>query len=136
MEHYIVGPTLALRDGTLLDTRTIVTEHIKEDLNGAVPSPAEFLREMPISRWMGGFDKPHKRRIISQSLDGDASPPVVSEKIVWHDLQKYKPDLNGKHLTCSKEAPVQIVEWLDDGWVNPPGAITHWACLPMGPTES
>jgi len=49
-------------DGVAVSTRTIATVHIEEDL-GCVPTPEVFLREMPIRRWMNGFDPAERKRM-------------------------------------------------------------------------
>lgn len=55
-------------DGQFVSTRAIAEQHILEDLN-AVPTPAEFLREMPVRRWMNGMTPQQKRRMQEMSID-------------------------------------------------------------------
>ncbi len=55
-------------DGEAVSTRAIAERHILEDLN-AIPTPAEFLREMPLRRWMNGLTPDQKRRMQQLTVD-------------------------------------------------------------------
>ena len=55
-------------DGELVSTRAVAEQHILEDLN-AIPTPAEFLREMPLRRWMNGMTPDQKRRMQTFSVE-------------------------------------------------------------------
>lgn len=57
-------------DGELVATRAIAEQHILEDLN-AIPTPAEFLREMPLRRWMNGMTAEQKRRMQTFSVEAE-----------------------------------------------------------------
>ena len=57
-------------DGAPISTRAIAELHILEDLN-AIPTPAEFLREMPLRRWMNGLTPQQKRRMQELAIGGD-----------------------------------------------------------------
>jgi hypothetical protein len=48
-------------------TRTIATQHILEDL-GALLTPAEFLRELPIRAWMNGLTRQEKKYLQNMRL--------------------------------------------------------------------
>ena len=52
-------------DGRCVATRTVAEVHILEDMQ-AILTPAEFLREMPIRRWMNGLTLEQRR--AAQSL--------------------------------------------------------------------
>ncbi|MDE3194897.1 MAG: hypothetical protein KGN84_01020 [Acidobacteriota bacterium] len=52
-------------DGESVATRTVAEVHILEDMQ-AILTPAEFLREMPIRRWMNGLTLEQRR--AAQSL--------------------------------------------------------------------
>lgn len=54
-------------DGKLVCTRTIVEQHILEDLN-FLPTPAEFLKEMPLRRWMSGARKSEAEYVRSMTV--------------------------------------------------------------------
>lgn len=55
-------------DGQLVSTRAIAEQHILEDLN-AIPTPAEFLREMPVRRWMNGMTPEQRRRMQEMTIE-------------------------------------------------------------------
>jgi len=55
-------------DGVLVSTRAVAEQHILEDLN-AIPTPAEFLREMPLRRWMNGITPEQKRRMQQLTME-------------------------------------------------------------------
>lgn len=52
-------------DGQFVATRTVAEVHILEDMQ-AILTPGEFLREMPIRRWMNGLTLEQRR--ATQSL--------------------------------------------------------------------
>ncbi|MGA7522192.1 MAG: hypothetical protein WBW84_06900 [Acidobacteriaceae bacterium] len=52
-------------DGQSVATRTVAEVHILEDMQ-AILTPGEFLREMPIRRWMNGLTLEQRR--AAQSL--------------------------------------------------------------------
>lgn len=55
-------------DGLEVSVRTVATQHIMEDL-GAVPTAADWLKEMPIRRWMNGIGAKERRKMQYGSLD-------------------------------------------------------------------
>ena len=55
-------------DGVLVSTRAVAEQHILEDLN-AIPTPGEFLREMPLRRWMNGLTPEQKRRMQEMTIE-------------------------------------------------------------------
>ncbi len=64
-------------DNELVSTRAVAEQHILEDLN-AIPTPAEFLREMPLRRWMNGMTPDQKRRMQTFSVEEEADEPTAS----------------------------------------------------------
>lgn len=68
-ERYVFGPTYRREsDGVELATRTLVEQHLIEDLN-AVLTPAEFLREMPLRPWMNGLTATQRERLRALTFD-------------------------------------------------------------------
>lgn len=55
-------------DGVEVCTRTVASEHIVEDL-GAILTPAEFLKEMPIKRWMNGLRPEQIKRLQEMRIE-------------------------------------------------------------------
>ena len=110
METWIVGSTfLRESDGEEVCTRTVVTQHIMEDLN-MVPTLGEFLREMPLRRWMMRATPTEVRRMkglgFSDELQGEeiidhitAVPTVgpVHATISWHSGET-DPEQHGWYL--------------------------------------
>ena len=54
-------------DGLKVCTRTVVERHIIEDLR-FLPTPAEFLRTMPIASWMNGISPQQLRRMQNLTI--------------------------------------------------------------------
>ena len=57
-------------DGRLVATRTLAEVHILEDMQ-AILTPGEFLREMPIRRWMNGLSLEQRREAQSLRIPED-----------------------------------------------------------------
>lgn len=142
MEEHIIGPIFTREsDGVQLDTRTLVSEHIKEDLAGVIPTPAEFLREMPISYWMSGVDKKARQRLKTTTISGSEEPPVVFERIAWHNTEETLPDKDGTYLISPVQPPFkELMYTLKDGWILEPDndgrtciPPKYWAEYPIGP---
>ena len=51
-------------------TRTVAEQHIKEDLN-FLPTPGDFISEMPIRRWMAGATAAQVEAIRNRSVPED-----------------------------------------------------------------
>ncbi len=64
-------------DNELVSTRAVAEQHILEDLN-AIPTPAEFLREMPLRRWMNGMTPDQKRRMQTFSVEEENDVDDIS----------------------------------------------------------
>lgn len=56
-------------DGQLVSTRTVAEQHILEDLR-AIPTPGDFLREMPIRPWMNGLTLSEKASLQNLKIEG------------------------------------------------------------------
>ncbi len=135
MEEYIIGPTFNRADGEVMDTRTVVSEHIKEDMAGVIPTPADFLREMPIAHWMGGVSRAKRTRMQSLSMEGSAEMPVVKETIVWFKTEYTKPESPGNYW-CKVPGIDHIltVYYKGEDFVTPEGRpVIYWAEFPIGP---
>jgi hypothetical protein len=66
-------------DGEKVCTRTIATQHILEDL-GALLTPGEFLREMPVRSWMNGLTQREKHYLQSMRLPPRPDEPTRDPK--------------------------------------------------------
>ena len=72
-------------DGERVATRTIAEVHILEDMQ-AILTPGDFLREMPIRRWMNG--RTLEQRRAAQSLripEGDQGGRSAQAREVDHE---------------------------------------------------
>lgn len=52
----VFGPTLQVGEHKVVPVRLIAERHIIEDL-GWLPSPADYIKDMPIATWMSGAKK-------------------------------------------------------------------------------
>jgi len=155
MEEYIIGPSFTREsDGEEVCTRTVCTQHIMEDLN-MVPTLGEFLREMPLRRWMQQANPDEIRRMKEHSISDEAQAltPVlrhdryadrVQSTVVWRNDT---PPVTGYYLvdsSCSSAAG-QPVLWYDNDetptWHLEPGGEfvepeffpRYWAKVPVDP---
>jgi len=113
MENHIIGPVLTRKsDGEEVCTRTLVTQHILEDIS-VVPTPAEFLREMPLRRWMQNASGNEQLRIKSQciadetqgeELGSTARAPQIKGGILWNDYRNHLPTKSGYYLVDQRVA--------------------------------
>jgi hypothetical protein len=117
-------------DGKEICTRTVISQHIMEDL-GAIPTPGEFLREMPIKQWMAGITASAKKRMQSLTIDGqDNKEAYITSEIKW-TISLVPPDCPGTYLGCKDEGSVTILVVYDGMlWDED---IAYWAELPIGP---
>jgi hypothetical protein len=117
-------------DGKEICTRTVISQHIMEDL-GAIPTPGEFLREMPIKQWMAGITASAKKRMQSLTIDGqDNKEAYITSEIKW-TISLVPPDCPGTYLGCKDEGSVTFVVVYDGMlWDED---IAYWAELPIGP---
>ncbi len=78
MAEKLFGPTLTLSTGTVIPTRWVGEQHVREDL-GRIPSFADWVRAIRPERWMGrattlGVEPAPQRRL-------DASQPSSLETV-------------------------------------------------------
>lgn len=148
MENYIIGPVLKrASDDVEICTRTICTQHIMEDLN-TVPTLGEFLREMPLRRWMMKATSKEismmKKQTFSeetQSSKENAETKILAG-VVWY---KGNPEIPGWYLVDrvaaaqSEARGCPALYYLEGKWYidtedmveqTPP---TWWACMPVDP---
>jgi hypothetical protein len=76
-------------DGQSVATRTVAEVHILEDMQ-AILTPAEFLREMPIRRWMNGLTLEQRRaaqslRIPELEFGARAAPSAIEFGEAGHE---------------------------------------------------
>lgn len=134
MEEFIIGPTFTRKDGIVMDTRTVVSEHIKEDMAGVIPTPAEFLREMPIMHWMSGVKRAERKRMQNLSIAGSEELPVVKEDIVWISRDSgVVPDIDGHYLCQYADTSKVGSCTFKEGKFFSPSPIKYWAEFPIGP---
>jgi hypothetical protein len=106
MEEFIIGPTFSRKfDEVVMDTRTVVSEHIKEDLAGVIPTPADFLKELPLSYWMSGFDTSARKNSQTSFIGGSEQKPVVFERISWHKSVDTLPTTNMDVMVSDNRYP-------------------------------
>jgi hypothetical protein len=126
-------------------TRSVITQHIMEDL-GAVPTPGEFLREMPIKYWMTGIKEKDKLRMQALTIEGDGNKEAyITSSIRWNLYKNGKPEKEGYYNVVVEnysEASVLYYEPADDEWKDTEQLFTirdtnflYWAELPMSPVE-
>lgn len=138
MEEYIIGPTFQRKDGTVMDTRTVVSEHIKEDLAGVIPTPADFLREMPISHWMSGVSNRERKRLQRLSINGSEEQAIVKETLIWYHVEHLLPDKPGVYL-CKVERADGTLQATQQSFsagsfqTEEGTTVKYWAEFPIGP---
>lgn len=72
-------------DGERVATRTIAEVHILEDMQ-AILTPGDFLREMPIRRWMNGLTLEQRRAAQSLRIpEGDRGGRSAQAREVDHE---------------------------------------------------
>lgn len=136
-----LGPAFNRKsDGKAVCTRTVISQHIMEDLK-AIPTPGEFLREMPLKRWMAGMTDTHKSVMQSLTIEGDANREAyINSNILWYFCDNKLPPLDGIYLVASKEEKLGFCakyvasskEWFntaDDKLTS----IEYWAYMPISP---
>jgi len=132
-------------DGVDVCTRSVITQHILEDL-GAVPTPGEFLREMPLRQWMSGIKEKDKLRMQTLTIEGDSNKEAyITSSIIWKLYKNEKPEKSGYYLvavegltgTDALYYDVDKKEWQDNA-----SSLTiydthfqFWAELPITPME-
>jgi len=132
-------------DGIDVCTRTVITQHIMEDL-GAVPTPGEFLREMPIRYWMSGIKEKDKQRMQTLTIEGDSNKEAyITSSLRWVLYKNEKPEKDGYYIvTIENDSEPAVLyyetskkEWLDTKKIFVINDIRfqYWAELPMSPAE-
>jgi hypothetical protein len=132
-------------DGVAVCTRSVISQHIIEDL-GAIPTPGEFLREMPLKYWMSGIKEKDKLRMQTLTIEGDGNKEAyITSSIIWKLYKNEKPEKSGYYLVAVENLTgtealyydVNKKEWKDNA-SSPTVYDTHfsfWAELPMNPME-
>jgi hypothetical protein len=132
-------------DGIEVCTRTVITQHIMEDL-GAVPTPGEFLREMPLRHWMSGIKQKDKLRMHSLTIEGNNNHEAyVTSSICWVLYANDKPEKDGYYIvTLENETDSLFLfydadkkEWKDTEKLFAISDVRfqYWAELPKSPIE-
>jgi hypothetical protein len=132
-------------DGVDVCTRSVITQHILEDL-GAVPTPGEFLREMPLRQWMSGIKEKDKLRMQTLTIEGDSNKEAyITSSIIWKLYKNEKPEKTGYYLVSVESLTGTDALYYDvdkKEWRDPASSLaiydTHfeyWAELPITPME-
>jgi hypothetical protein len=127
-------------------TRSVITQHIIEDL-GAVPTPGEFLREMPIKYWMSGIKEKDKLRMQSLTIEGDNNKEAyITSSIRWNLYKNGKPEKEGYYNVVVENHPEAAVlyytpadaEWKDTEqlFAIRDTNFLYWSELPVSPLEN
>lgn len=64
------GEVFTRADGQKVSTRSVAEQHILEDL-GCIPTPADFMREMPIRTWFSGFTRQQKEQLQGSNVGAE-----------------------------------------------------------------
>jgi hypothetical protein len=132
-------------DGVDVCTRSVITQHIMEDL-GAVPTPGEFLREMPIKYWMSGIKDKDKLRMQTLTIEGDNNKEAyITSSIRWNLYKNGKPEKEGYYIVTVENHSEPAVLYYDsaaDEWKDTQKMFAindihfqYWADLPISPVE-
>jgi len=132
-------------DGVDVCTRSVITQHILEDL-GAVPTPGEFLREMPLRQWMSGIKEKDKLRMQTLTIEGDDNKEAyITSSIIWKLYKNEKPEKSGYYLVSVENLTGTDALYYDvdkKEWQDPASSLTiydthfeFWAELPITPME-
>ncbi len=122
-------------DGVSVCTRTVISQHIMEDL-GAIPTAGEFLRDMPLRQWMAGISA--KQKVIMQNLtiEGNgAQEAYIKTEIKWV-LPKTRPECSGTYLVSHKDGSVFFSSYYSSTqrWTNiKEEDLAYWADSPISP---
>ncbi|TXI12007.1 MAG: hypothetical protein E6Q68_04725 [Polynucleobacter sp.] len=146
MEKHIVGPTFVRKsDGVEMCTRTVVSAHIMEDI-GVLPTPAEFLREMPLRAWMSKVDPKTRDRMQRMSIAGSSEPSNIDEVITWYPFPETMPKEPASYL-IQMETPTglyvfqalymvemnRFVIAMSKEKNDISDSVRFWAKMPIGP---
>lgn len=132
-------------DGAAVCTRSVISQHIIEDL-GAIPTPGEFLREMPLKYWMSGIKEKDKLRMQTLTIEGSNNKEAyVTASIRWTLNKNEQPINSGHYIAVLADQPNTFLlyyntdteEWHDTAKLNVINSdnILYWANLPISPLE-
>jgi len=132
-------------DGAAVCTRSVISQHIIEDL-GAIPTPGEFLREMPLKYWMSGIKEKDKLRMQTLTIEGSANKEAyITASIRWTLNKNEQPIKDGHYIVVLADQPntfllhynAEAKEWSDTAKLNIINNenILYWANLPCSPLE-
>lgn len=136
----LLGPTFTrASDGVSVCTRTIVSQHILEDL-GAIPTAGEFLREMPLRSWMAGINTATKKKMQDLTIEGDgAKEAYVRGDIIWN-YRTNTPAADGDYIVCNNGG-THPAKFISGRWMALQPlllkdiCVDYWAEYPKGPIE-
>jgi hypothetical protein len=78
-------PAISSHPGWQIATRTLAEVHILEDMQ-AILTPGEFLREMPIRRWMNGLSLEQRRAVQTLRIpERDETREAAQTKEAEHE---------------------------------------------------
>lgn len=105
------GPFISLSNGDQVATRTVASVHVLEDL-GFIPSPHQWLAELPIRRWMNGASLAERKAMQrGQFLPEDK--PLSTEPALWalrEVLESEDPQIRERILTRFEEKLNEIIQ--------------------------
>lgn len=122
-------------DGVSVCTRTILGQHIMEDL-GAIPTAGEFLREMPLKQWMTGITSKQKATMQTLTIEGNWEQEAYIKTEVKWVLSKVLPDYSGEYIVCTNKGQVLFSSY--DATTQIWSAVSkdelaYWANKPVSP---
>jgi len=132
-------------DGVKVSTRTIVTQHIIEDM-GFVPTAGDWVRELPLKNWMNGATSEQRRQFQTLGIEPDNQNqlPWIPARIYWQPTS-VSPKKPGLYLVAVDGEPCQTGTYnkKQNTWTlltdptNPHPTenqvILYWAELPATP---
>lgn len=71
----VFGTTLVNSAGKTVSVRDVAEQHVLEDM-GTIPTPADWLRSMPLAEWMGGIHRLPKDHHARRHFGVGGSPAV------------------------------------------------------------
>lgn len=128
-------------DNEKVSTRTIVSQHIVEDL-GFIPSVGDWLRELPLKNWMNGVSGEQRKRMQKISIEADSDNRLlyVNSKTNW--LRSNTPPKKGFYLVGIDGEPTKFAYWDKISWTNletkkliPLKSILYYAEKPSSPVS-
>lgn len=123
-------------DNKAVCTRTVVSQHIMEDL-GAIPTPGEFLREMPLRSWMNGITTTVKTRMQNMSIEGGYDPAheaYINSIVQWRSVSAELPTEDDTYIVCYSDGIVTSAKWENNVFCDTTNNyVAYWAPRPIGP---